>query len=149
MRSMRTRVTVPIAIILALVAAPALTACSGNLVEGIIKQTTGEDVEIPGASVPDDFPSEVPLIDGEVTFGIGVGEAEAKTYNVTIKVSGPEAMDEIVSEFEAAGFTAEVNGAIAEGASAAFTSDTWGAGVIISNDGNDGWLANYTVTPIA
>jgi hypothetical protein len=51
-----------------LVAAPlTLTGCS--MVEGIIESQTGGDIDLGGTTVPDDFPADVPLADGEIVNG--------------------------------------------------------------------------------
>ncbi len=47
---------------LLLIGLPALTGCS--MIEGIIEQQTGGDVDLGGNTVPADFPAEVPLADG-------------------------------------------------------------------------------------
>ncbi|MFZ2963975.1 MAG: hypothetical protein WA006_04740, partial [Rhodoglobus sp.] len=105
MNTLRKRITVPVAIVLALAVTPALSGCFGNPVEQIIEGATGGDVDLGGASVPDGFPGEVPLIQGEVVFGASIGNAEGRIWNVTIKVANAGALDQIVSQLEGAGFT--------------------------------------------
>jgi hypothetical protein len=73
----RSRITVPLAIVLALLAGSALTACS---VQNIVHNVTGGSVDIPGKSVPKDFPSEVPLAKGEVLLGAAVGSKDGKVW---------------------------------------------------------------------
>ena len=53
MSTLRNRVTVPIAIALALVITPALSGCFGNPIESLIEGATGGDVDLGGMS-PDD-----------------------------------------------------------------------------------------------
>jgi hypothetical protein len=141
----RSRITVPLAIVLALLAGSALTACS---VQNIVHNVTGGNVDIPGKSVPKDFPSEVPLAKGEVLLGAAVGSKDGKVWNVTIKVAGASSLDEISQQLLAAGFTADrtLGGSTADGGTAALKNGTYGVLVVVSKDGKDGWIANYTVT---
>ena len=145
-RSTRTRVVAPIAIALALVLAPTLSACAGNPLETIIEGATGGDVELPGTSIPEGFPEEVPLIDGEVVFGGALGDGEGKVFNVTVKVDGLEAFDDIKAQLEGAGFLSAADGSAGQGGTGVFTNDNWGVAVVVTEDGSNGFLANYTVT---
>ena len=130
---------------LALVA-PALTGC--GLIQDAVEQATGGDVDFGGNSVPEDFPSEVPLIEGEVLSGASAGNAEGKVWNVTIKVDDASAFDEITAQFEAAGFEpSELGGTSDQGATGTFTKDPYGVFVVVAGgDTAEGWVANYTVT---
>ena len=145
-RSIRTRITAPIAVALAIVLAPALTGCMGNPIESIIEGATGGDVELPGTSLPEGFPTEVPLIEGEVVFGGAFGDGESKVFNATVKVDGMEAFDEIKTQLEDAGFISAANGSAGQGGTGVFTNDNWGVAVVVTDDANGGFLANYTVT---
>lgn len=146
MNTLRKRVTVPLAIVVALMAGPALAGCS--MLEGIIESQTGGEVDLGGAGLPDGFPSaDVPLIDGDIIFGVGLGGEEGKVWNVTVKVSGLDAYDTIKGQFEAAGYSVQDNGG--EGTDAvggAFTSDKYGVLVGVASDQDNGFVANYTVT---
>ena len=142
------RFTVPLAIVLALAITPALAGCFGNPIEQIVEGATGGDVSLPGQSVPDDFPKDVPLIDGEVVFGLGVGNDDGKAWNVTIKVSGIEAADQIKSQLEGAGFTANdagIGGTTEEGATLVYDNGTYNVLVVVTKDSDNGFVANYTV----
>ena len=142
------RFTVPLAIVLALALTPALAGCFGNPIEQIVEGATGGDVSLPGQSVPDDFPKDVPLIDGEVVFGLGVGNDDGKAWNVTIKVSGIEAADQIKSQLEGAGFTANdagIGGTTEEGATLVYDNGTYNVLVVVTKDSDNGFVANYTV----
>ena len=98
--------------------------------------------------MPDDFPSEVPLIDGEVVSGFGVGTAPEKAWNVTIKVDDGSAFDEIAAQLEDAGFeSSELGGTGDKGGTGTFTKDPYGVFVVVAGgDTAEGWVANYTVT---
>lgn len=142
------RFTAPLAIVLALALLPALSGCFGNPIEQIVEGATGGDVSLPGQSVPDDFPSDVPLVDGEVVFGLGVGSDEGKAWNVTVKVTGLDAADQIKSELEGAGFTANeagIGGSTEEGATLVYDNGTYNVLVVIGKDSENGFIASYTV----
>lgn len=141
--------TVPLALVLALAITPSLAGCFGNPIEQIVEGATGGDVSLPGKSVPDDFPkADVPLIDGEVVFGLGVGNDDGKAWNVTIKVSGLDAADQIKSQLEGAGFTANeagIGGTTDEGATLIYDNGTYNVLVVVTKDADNGFVANYTV----
>jgi hypothetical protein len=149
MSTLRKRLTVPIALIIALAMAPALSGCFGNPIEGIIEGATGGDVDLGGPGIPDGFPtSEVPLIEGEVIYGASIGNDEGKVWNVTIKVADATAFDAIKAKLEGAGFTSQegMGGVTPDGATGAFDNDKYGILVVITKDGDNGFVANYTVT---
>jgi hypothetical protein len=148
MNTMRKRITVPLAIVLALAITPALSGCFGNPLEQIIEGATGGDVDLGGKAIPDGFPTnEVPLIAGEIQFGGSIGTADAKVYNVTFKVTGASPVDAIKAQLEGAGFTTETefSGDGAEGGTLIYTSPAWGVLVVVGKDSN-AWIVNYTVS---
>ncbi|HWR85832.1 MAG TPA: hypothetical protein VN200_07550, partial [Rhodoglobus sp.] len=72
----------------------ALSGCTfvgGNPVEQLVEGATGGEVEI-GNTVPEDFPAEVPLAEGEVLSGASAGGV----WNVGIRVDGADALGTIV-----------------------------------------------------
>lgn len=145
------RFTVPLAIVLALAITPALAGCFGNPIEQIVEGATGGDVSLPGQGVPDDFPQDVPLVDGEVAFGLGVGNADGKAWNVTIKVSGLDVVDGIKSQLEGAGFTANeagIGGVTAEGATLLYENEKYTVLVVVTKESSSGFVANYTVSEV-
>lgn len=146
MFTVRRRFAATALVVAALLTAPALAGCS--VVEGAIESATGGEVDLGGKSVPKDFPAEVPLAQGEVVFGLGAGAKDEKIWNVTIKV--PEgAFDSISAQLTGAGFTqAEGTDQVAEGMGGLFTSDNYGVLVVVSEDGNGGFVANYTVSTV-
>jgi hypothetical protein len=146
---MRKSITAILALSLALTITPAIAGCSA--IEGIIEQQTGGDVDLGGKSIPKDFPTaDVPLTDGEVIYGAGIKGTDGQVWNVTIKVADGSSFDSISSQLTAAGFTAGegVGGATADGGTGTFQSDKYGVAVIVSKDGNNGFVANYTVTTL-
>lgn len=150
MTTLRTRITAPLAIVLALALTPALTGCFGNPVESIIEGATGGQVDLGGTSIPDGYPTdEVPIIDGDILFGGALGDANGKVFNVTVKVADASAIDTIKSQLESAGFTTQLGGDTAGGSTYIGSTDAWGVLVVVSEDGSNGWVANYTVTSTA
>jgi len=148
---MKTRIAAPVLIALALLAGPTLAGCSfiQNPVENVIEGVTGGEVDLPSTELPDDFPSDVPLYDGEIANTMALGDADAKVYTVSIRVPGTETIDEIISEFEAEGYKSTVSSNSAEGATAAFESDAWSVVVVIVAEGDTGWIAQYAVSATA
>ena len=144
----RIRLAAPIAIVLALAMTPALAGCFGNPVETIIEGATGGEVDLGGTSIPDGFPAEVPVIDGEIVYGAGIGSGADKIYNVTVKVTDGSVLQQIKTDLEAAGFASQ--GDVTDeagGGTFIGSNDTLAVLVVVSNDGTNGWVANYTVTP--
>jgi len=143
---MKSSARIAIALAATLLIAPALTGCGG--LEGIIEQATGGEVNVSIGSLPDGWPTEVPVIDGEIIAG-GTAAADdgSPGWNVTIKVDAATAFGEIKSQLEGAGFTQldapDVDGS-EEVTSGAFKNDNYG--VIVAVTGADGnFIANYTV----
>jgi hypothetical protein len=126
---------------------PALTGCAA--VEGIIEQQTGGDVDLGGNTVPEDFPAEVPLAEGEVVNGSAITAAEGKVWNVIIDVSDPAAPDSIAAQLEAAGFTSAGTGEVTDnGGTLTYTKDALAVNVLLGKT-DSGWTANYTVAQTA
>jgi hypothetical protein len=112
-----------------------------------VKNVTGGNVDIGGGSVPADFPKEVPLADGTVVFGAGLGSGTDKVWNVTVKVSGADAYTAIGKQLTAAGFTGQFgNEAPNGGGTGTFTNDSYGVLVVVTDAGSNGWVANYSVS---
>ncbi len=131
-----------------LVGLPTLTGCS--VVEGIIEQQTGGDVDLGGNTVPADFPSEVPLADDDVVNGSKItgGDGEA-VWNVLMNVSDPAAPDSIAAQLEGAGFTSAGTGEVSDsGGTLTYTKDDLVVNVLLGKT-DSGWTANYTVAQTA
>jgi len=143
----RTRpLTAAIALATALVLAPALTGCGA--LEGLIEQATGGEVNVSIGSLPDGWPAEVPVVDGEIIGG-GTANSDDGTpgWNVTIKVDDESAFEGIATQLGDAGFEKVDAGELDGGenlTSGMFKNDTYG--VIVAVTGADGnFVANYTV----
>lgn len=155
MSTMRRRIVAPIAIAIAVAIAPTLSGCfgmMGNPIEGAIEGATGGNIDIGGTSLPSGFPeADVPLYDGDILAGMALGSGTDKIFNVSIKVSGASALEEITAQLEGAGFTTD-GGFVAnseDGGSAIYSNDAWSVLVVVASDSNDGWTANYTVSSAA
>ena len=131
-----------------LVGLPTLTGCS--VVEGIIEQQTGGDVDLGGNTVPEDFPSEVPLADGDVVNGSKITGGDGETvWNVLMNVSDPAAPESIAAQLEGAGFTSAGTGEVSDsGGTLTYTKDDLVVNVLLGKT-DSGWTANYTVAQTA
>ena len=137
------RITVPLAIAIALLAGPALAGCS---VQNLVHDVTGGTVDIPGKSVPKDFPSEVPLATGEVLSGAGVGGAKSKIWNVSVRVTDSTAIDKVLTTLTAAGFNCKtLTPTTADGGSLVGDKGNLNVAVVEIKD-DTGFVLNYTVT---
>jgi hypothetical protein len=145
----RSRIALTLAIAGALVVgSPLLAGCS--MINSVVHNATGQDIPeglTGGQVVPADFPSEVPLIDGDVLLGLALpGDNGDKAWNVTIKVSGFDAWETIKSQLIDAGYEYQEFQVVEDkGGSGAFKKDPNSAVVVVSSD-KDEWAANYTVT---
>lgn len=143
----RRRVSASIAIVLALGGAVALSACSANPLESIVNQATDGKVSLGGESIPDGFPSAVPVAEGDVVFGIAVGDVGSRSYNVTISTGTESPLDAIETQFADAGFDSQVQASGGDGVGTViFSSDDWNVALVVAHS-DDGYTANYTVTP--
>jgi hypothetical protein len=137
---MRTLRALAIASVLA-IGCPLLAACS--VIDTVVHDATGQDLPdglTGGASVPDDFPAAVPLIDGDVVFGLSLPADDGhKTWNVTIDVTGPDAFDTIKTQLTEGGF---------EYSGGTFHSGALTVLVAVVAVSGDRWTANYTVTDV-
>lgn len=134
----------PLAVALLLGAAPGLAGCS---FQGVVKDVSGGNVDLGGTAVPSDFPSEVPLASQDVVFGAGLGSGDDKVWNVTVKVDGADAYSAIQKQLTDAGFSGDFgaqgpNG----GGTGTFSNGTYGVLVVVTDAGNNGWVANYSVS---
>jgi hypothetical protein len=124
-----------------------LSGCS------LIPHGDGGGISLPGVSVgsgklPKDFPSEVPVAKGEVVAGASLGgdAAKGKVWNVTIKVDGQSAADDIKTQLTGAGFEGGDLGTSDGSTGATYHKDHYTVLVLVTKDDKNGWVANYTVT---
>ncbi|MFC6355011.1 hypothetical protein [Luethyella okanaganae] len=146
MYTVRRRVTIPLAIVAALAVTPVLAGCLGNPVEGIIngavEKATGGDVSL-GGKLPDGWPSEVPVIEGDILFGAGSSASGSEGWVVTIASKAADPLEDAKAKLIAAGFTEDANVANGQAGLVAVKNDNYGVLVAGSKDG-----ILYTVTPI-
>lgn len=139
----RRLVALPLAALL-LIGAPALSGCS---FQGVVKDVSGGNVDIGGKSVPSDFPKEVPLAEGDVVLGAGLGSGSDKVWNVTVKVDGADSYTAIQKQLTDAGFSGEFGASGPNGGgTGTFSNGTYGVLVVVTDAGSNGWVANYSVS---
>lgn len=124
---------------------PLLAGCS--MIEGAISDATGVDVGVSVGSLPEGWPTEVPVTDGDIIGG-GTADTDGEpVWNATITTS-TNVFDAISAQLTAAGFTAVDTGPL-EGtdnvSGGAFSNDAYSVLVGVSGDA-DAWIVNYTVT---
>lgn len=119
-------------------------------------QSSGGGISIPGVGsvgsgkLPKDFPSDVPVAEGEVISGISAGSGDKQVWNVSIKVSGVDAFTGIESALKGAGFTESEGSPITsdQAATGRFTGDKYDVvAAVVKADDKTGYVANYTVEP--
>ncbi len=144
MSTIRKRLVAALLISTALLVAPALSGCSA--LEGIIEKVTGGDVNVSVGSLPDGWPTDVPVIEGDILGG-ATTKADDGTpiWNVTIKGDSDSA-DTVATQLTDAGFAAvDLPGDVGSGDFAqAFKNDTYGVLVTVAGS-EDNWVVNYTV----
>ena len=146
MTTLDTRTRAVLAIAMAGVAATLFTGCFGNPVEDLVNRgvedavegATGGDVSL-GGELPADFPTSVPLVEGEVTFGAGAGGSEGWIVMITSTAADPVA--EAAAALEGAGFTK--NTELSGGGSAAQVYSNDELIVLLAGEGE---TVTYTVT---
>ena len=149
MSTMRRRIAIPLALVLAVSSVPVLTGCFGNPLQSVVKAATGGKVNVGGGgSLPADFPKSVPTYSGKVISGLGLGSGKKEIWNVTIEIPGSDSSGKIKDQLTGAGFKVQEAGTSDAGDSLVATSKDYGVLVVTSKDTTKGyWIANYTVTP--
>lgn len=155
----RSPLTRPLVIAITLAATFSLTGCFSNPIENIvqggvdkaIEDATGGDIET-GGDLPDDFPSEVPLLSDNIEFAMGIDNEESKGWSVMIATDDPQAATEKIPEqLEAAGFTQDLwnvaDGMVIGG----YSSDTYGVtiGIVWSEGEESETQVTYTVIDVS
>jgi len=152
-----------------------LTGCGGavegvaeNQIERAIEDELGEsaDVEIDddsftvdteegsisagAGSVPEDFPADVPLVEGEVAFAQRLESADGTGWSVIITTSGDptSVAEQIRTDLETNGFTvdeaSQFGGEGGEGGTVLGEKDDLTAFILVAGDGSE-TTATYTV----
>ena len=103
-------------------------------------------VHVPGLTVRTEPICGLPLIEGDVLLGLTVpGDNGEKAWNITIKVSGIDAFDQIKSQLTDAGYTYQEVSVGTDTSTGGFTKDPYSVLVVVTKADGD-WNANYTVT---
>ncbi|WP_022890629.1 hypothetical protein [Agromyces italicus] len=145
-RSLVTARRAAAAVAIAALSAALFTGCVNPIedlvnegVEGAIEDATGGEVSLDG-ELPGDFPSEIPLVDGEIALGAGAGGADGWIVMITSTAADPVA--DAAAKLEGAGFAknTELSGS---GADALVYSN----GTYLVLLAADGETVSYTVTP--
>lgn len=130
-----------------------LSGCSLIHLPG--SHSTSGGISIPGlgsvgsGKLPSDFPSDIPVIKGDVITGASLGSGSKKVWNVTVKISTVDDFDTIVTELTGAGFTQSDGGTVksADSATGLFTKGDFNVAVVVAKgDEKNPFVANYTVT---
>ena len=144
---LRTRVTATIAILSALSLAPMLSGC--QVIESVVEGATGGDVEIGGTSIPEGFPAEVPVTDGDILNGSSITKNGQTVYNVVVKVADTSVFESIKTELTDAGFAPQEGYDMVENSgtiTGLFNGAGWSVLVAVTTQDGIGTVANYTVT---
>lgn len=77
----------------------------------------GGEVFSTGRELPDDFPDDVPLVDGEVISGVSTETPEGRGWAVSVEYDGSAeaAVDDAISRLESAGFSTSQEGTMVMG----------------------------------
>ena len=101
----------------------------------------GTDTEI-GQGIPATFPSDVPVISGDVPVGLDLGTG----WTVVVKVADfQKGFADASAKLEAAGFTSTVNSSSADGAFADYTSPKYEVQITGANTADYGPSVSYVV----
>ena len=124
---------------------PLLSGC--GMIEGAISEATGGDVDVSIGSLPEGWPADVPVTEGDIAGGGSAKTDGEPVYNLTVKTSS-NVFDAISTQLTEAGFTAVDTGPL-EGTDnvdgGAFNNDQYSVLVGVSGDA-EAWIVNYTVT---
>ena len=116
-------------------------------------QTSEGTLDIGGGSLPDAFPSDVPLpADHEVMSSMAFGQGDEQNFNVTLRTPGEVAAvaDDLQARFEDAGFGIDGTGEMSNGGETVrnfqFSDDRLSGNVVVTRGDQEGTTAvNYTV----
>jgi hypothetical protein len=99
-----------LALVALLAIAPALAGCSDGQVQdavnGAVQGATDGDVSLGGA-LPDGWPAEIPVIDGEIKFGAGNTTNGDQGWVLTVASTAADPLADARQALTDAGFTAD------------------------------------------
>lgn len=137
-----------LAIAAALVMTPLLSGCGG--IEGIIEQATGGAIQPSVGELPKEWPSVVPVIDGEIIGGNKASDpenADSTLWTAIIGSTDDEATTRgaVAASLEGGGFQGvDTEGAPVE--ALAYKNDTYTVIVFVTTTEDDKVTATYNVT---
>jgi hypothetical protein len=141
------RATLTVALAAALLLSPVLSGCGA--ISGMISDATGGDVNVSFGSLPEGWPTVVPVVDGDIVAGgVVTGEDGKPSWNVTIKVSDAGVFDTVAAQLTDAGFGKVDNPAedsVKGLTGGLFTDGTYAVVVAVTGSDTDS-VVNYTVT---
>lgn len=129
-----------------------IAAVTEQAVEKAVEDTTGADVDIDaggGVSMPDDFPSDVPVLDAKLFSSTSIPNGDSKTWTILFQVSDPaKAYADASKKLTDAGYTVGATTESAEGSFGTFDNGTWSV-TVTAAPGVSGEKAilSYTVMP--
>lgn len=154
------RRTVPAVAALGLGLALTLTGCFANpldqltegLVEGgveqIIEDQTGVDVDIDGtgASLPADWPADVPTASGEVVLSTATGG----TFSAILTVANIAEAESAFAAMLDAGYTEISTLDLGQGGvTRIYENGTWNVGILAAENEDGTATMQYTITPVS
>jgi hypothetical protein len=145
MNKLQATIRISLAVVTALTVGPALAGCSApaaeDAVNGAVQGATGGGVSL-GGKLPAGWPTEVPVIDGELLFG-AVKTTDGKPgWVVTVKAASTDPLGEAKRSLEDAGFVVDTAASVGATGAVTMTNKTYGVTVAGNPDG-----LLYTVTP--
>lgn len=136
-----------LAVTMAVAGLALLAGCSGegvgSAVNGAVNEATGGDVSL-GGQLPEGWPAEIPVIDGDIGFGAGNTADGDQGWVVTVTSDAADPLADATARLETAGFSADASATANVGDSgvAALTNETWDVVVAGTPEG-----VLYTVSP--
>lgn len=133
-----------------------LTACVNPLanmteqaVEQAIESESGGDIDIDaggGASMPDGWPSSVPVPSGDILLSAADGAEGSKNWTVVIKVgNSKDAFTEITDKLKAGGFEAITEATMDDGSYGGYQNSEYMVNVTAADSEVDGPTVTMTV----
>jgi hypothetical protein len=152
MAATRKFVTLALSGALMLGVAPALVGCSAeqlvqDAVGNAIQDATGIDVNVGGKTLPEGFPAEVAIVNGEISLSGGLGLGAEKVWTVGVIVADLTAgFEEAKTKLLDAGFTATAAGA--EGVNSGLFSNAAYSVLLTAAENGTEKIVTYVVTSL-
>jgi hypothetical protein len=109
----RPALRVSLALLALLVSGPMLAGCTDagvqDAVNGAVQDATGGDVSL-GGTLPDGWPAEIPVIEGEIKFGAGNTIDGDQGWVVTVASSAADPLADAKQALLDAGFETDTSG---------------------------------------